>query len=55
MPVCVLSDVTTGHPESAANICIFEKVQWHDTKNKDDLPVRQNNNTCVVFSICFFY
>ena len=32
MPVCVLSDVTTRHPESAAEIYIFEKVQWHSTK-----------------------
>jgi len=25
MPACVLSDVKTGHPECAANICLFEK------------------------------
>ena len=31
-PVCVLSDVTTGHLESAAKKCIFEKIQWHSTK-----------------------
>ena len=33
-PVCVLSDdVTTGHPENTAKICIlFEKVQWHSIK-----------------------
>ena len=29
MPVCVLSDVTTGHPESMAKICI---LNMHSTK-----------------------
>ena len=28
MPLFVLSDVTTGHPERAARICIFQKVNW---------------------------
>ena len=28
MLVCVLSDVRTGHPESAAKMCIFEKVLY---------------------------
>ena len=27
--VCVLSDVTTGHPETAPKICKFGKVHWH--------------------------
>ena len=25
MPVCGLSEITTGHPESAGKICIFKK------------------------------
>ena len=32
MPVCVPYDVTTGHTEIAAKICIFEKVHWHCIK-----------------------
>ena len=32
MPVCVLSDVTTGHPENAAKIYIFENVHSHCIK-----------------------
>ena len=32
MPVCVLSDVTTGHTKSSAKIYIIEKSRWHCIK-----------------------
>jgi len=28
MPVCAISDFTTGHPESMAKVRAFKNVQW---------------------------
>jgi len=32
MPECLITDDTAGYLDSATVICIFEKVQWHNTK-----------------------